>query len=208
VEPAYWDSGADGQRWAFYRKRAEGHNTLVVDPDDGPDQDPLATCPIERVTSTEAAGVAVVDMTPAYPSAERLQRGVRLDEGRTRLLVRDEIEIAAGSGDGEGRADVWWFMHTKADVDVHGRTATLSRDGEELSATIATPGEATFEVRETAPLPSSHQPDVDEPIACVQTLAIHLPAVTETALAVQLGRTVDTDGAEIPLSEWASGDGD
>ena len=46
------------------------------------------------------------------------------------VLVQDEIEAK--------EADVWWFMHTKADVVLgdNGRTATLSLNGKNLQARI------------------------------------------------------------------------
>jgi hypothetical protein len=201
VEPAYWDMGSDGDRWQFYRKRAEGHNTLVVNPDDGPDQDPLAACPVETVRSTPDAATAITDLSAAYPDANRVERGIRLErqggdaDGVSRLIVRDEIRA-----DG---ADVWWFLHTKADVaTVNGATATLRAKDETCQVAVATPADATFEVREAAPLPSSPQPAVDEPIDGVRKLAIHLSDVTETALTVRLGWDVDPSGAATPLAEW------
>ncbi len=40
--PGYWSRGGNGKRWTYYRMRAEGHNTLVLNPGMGPDQDPFA----------------------------------------------------------------------------------------------------------------------------------------------------------------------
>jgi hypothetical protein len=205
VEPEFWDRGADGDRWNFYRKRAEGHNTLVVDPGESPDQDPLAECEIETFQSTSDAGVAITDTSAAYPSANGVRRGVRLDDNRSTLTVQDEI--------GADGAEVWWFMHTEASVDTSGRTATLERGGESLQAAIISPAEASFEVREAAPLPSSPTPlqngepipEVDQPIEGVRKLAINLADVTDTTLAVRLGRDVDPSGEPSSLEDWIDG---
>src|SRR4030042_85485 len=39
--PGYFSTGANGPRWNYYRMRAEGHNTLVINPGTKADQDPL-----------------------------------------------------------------------------------------------------------------------------------------------------------------------
>jgi hypothetical protein len=202
VEPEFWDRGADGDRWNFYRKRAEGHNTLVVDPGESPDQDPLAECEIETVQSTGDAGVAIADTSAAYPSANSVRRGVRLHDGRSTLTVQDEI-VADG-------VEVWWFMHTRAGVSVDGRTATLERGGESLDAAVLSPSDASFRVREASPLPSSPtplvngkpKPEVDEPIEGVRKLAIGLTDVSETTLTVRLGPEVNTGSAPGALASW------
>ncbi|MEZ5144615.1 MAG: heparinase II/III family protein [Acidimicrobiales bacterium] len=51
----YWEQQAGGRRWTYYRSRAEGHNTLVLDPDACEDQDPYATSVVTRFRS--ASGV-------------------------------------------------------------------------------------------------------------------------------------------------------
>jgi hypothetical protein len=201
VEPEFWDDSPEGSRWQFYRKRAEGHNTLVLDPDRGPDQDWTATCPLQRVRSTQDAGTAILDMSQAYPRARQIRRGVRLADGRSRLTVQDEIDIGEDD-EGSTNADVWWFVHTKADVEITGRSATLRRNGERLRAVIASPDEATFEVGEATPLPNSPQPDIDGPIDGVSRLTIHLPDVTDTTLTVRLGQTVDLGAPTRSLSKW------
>ena len=46
-------------RWDYYRLRAEGHNTLVINPDGRPDQDPKAETKITRFDARSAAGKGV-----------------------------------------------------------------------------------------------------------------------------------------------------
>ena len=137
--PGYWDM--DAGRWRYYRKRAEGHDTLVVDPDGEPDQDPTASCPLVRVEAGDDAVLAMADLSPAYPGAS-VERGVGLVDGRSRLVVRDEIEA-----DG---ADVWWFLHTETGVDADGPAAALEGDGRRMRAAIASPADAAFEMRDRA----------------------------------------------------------
>ena len=51
--PGYFGS----HRFEYYRLRAEGHNTLVIGPASGPDQDPEAKCRIRRFESNTRLGL-------------------------------------------------------------------------------------------------------------------------------------------------------
>lgn len=195
--PGYWEMGPDGSRWQYYRKRAEGNNTLVLDPDAGPDQDPLGASCIETVYATERAAVAVTDLSPAYPDAT-VRRGVGLIDSRRECYVRDEITAPEGP--------LWWFAHSAADLHVDGRRATLEREDERITAAIVAPEDATFQVRDTTPLPSSPSPDAQEPVEDVRKLAIHRSEADETAIEVRLGPTAAPDESPIPLSQWTGSD--
>ena len=71
---------------------------------------------------------------------------------RRRVLVQDEIEAT--------KADVWWFMHTQADVILQdgGRMRDAIARRQELEARIESPESARFEVRPAEPLPTSPNP--------------------------------------------------
>jgi len=193
AEPAYWESGPEGRRWQFYRKRAEGHNTLVVGPESGPDQDPLADCSIRSLSGDDGAAYAVADLSDAYAGAD-VRRGVGLVDDRAELVVRDELDA--------GGDDVWWFMHTEADVEVDGREATLRRDGERVRAAIVSPDDAAFEVMDAAPLPTTRTLEEDEPVEGVRKLAVHLSDVGTTAIEIRVGASATPEDAATPLAEW------
>lgn len=100
-----------GQRWTYYRLRAEGHNTLVLNPEAslGPDQDPRATAPIVKFDARPGWSGAVTDLSAAYAKhARQVQRGLALVEDR-QVLVQDEVRAAPP-------AAVWWFLHTPAEI--------------------------------------------------------------------------------------------
>ena len=175
--PGYFDRG--NRRWTYYRMRAEGHNTLVVNPDKGPDQKIRAETKISRFEIGEKETVAMTDLTPAYKDdVSSVRRGVRLLKDGT-VMVQDEL-------DAPERVDVWWFMHTRADVEVreNGHVAILKQDGKKLLARILMPKEAKFTVRPAEPLPSSPDPDMQADNKGVRKLAIHIEDVNGMTLGV------------------------
>lgn len=170
-----------GQRWQYYRLRAEGHNTLVLNPGPGPDQDPSAAARLIRFESKPAKAFAIADLTSAYHrSARKVCRGLAL-LARNQLLIQDEIQAAQP-------AEVWWFMHTPAAIAIEkdGRAATLEQAGVQLRAEILSPARAFFEVRDAQPLPGSPHPDRQAGNREIRKLAIHLAGVTDCRLAVRL----------------------
>lgn len=79
--PGYFGGGANGQRWKYYRMRAEGQNTLVINPDDDPDQIVNSDSPIVDFVSKPRGAYAVTDMTSAYADdASSAKRGPVFDE--------------------------------------------------------------------------------------------------------------------------------
>jgi len=175
--PGYFGS----QRWTYYRLRAEGHNTLVVNPGQAADQVVGAKPPILLFQDHPREAAVVADLTSAY-GLTRVWRGLRLFQGRRWLLVQDEIQAASP-------ATVWWFMHFNTAA-----TATVSSDG---SAAVLTQGTArlwvkvlagggTLAVSNAVPLPSSPNPAGQNANASFRKLTIKLSNVTNTRLAVLL----------------------
>ena len=189
------------QRYDYYRLRAEGHNTLVIDPGRGPDQDPKAAAKISRCGFTPERAFALADLTPVYaPHARRVERGVAMLHRRA-VLVQDELSAT--------NADVWWFLHTPAEVALagDGRSATLSLAGTKLSVRLLSPAEARFEVRPAVPLPSAPHPERQAANPNVRKLALHFADARELRLAVLFvpldGKTDAGWSPEIkPLQEW------
>ncbi len=195
--PGYFD--VKHQRWSYYRTRAEGHNTLVVNPGDAPDQDPRAAASIEKVTATPDSAAAVADLSEAYAHAARsVKRGVALVAGRRALLVQDEIEL-------DEPCELWWFMHTHALVELgdDGRSATLTQAGERVTAALLTPEDARLEVMPAAPLPTWPTPERQASNDDARKLAIHLPAFVGGRLRVLLSPGgLELEVPERGLDQW------
>lgn len=205
--PGYFDRigfARDRPRFSYYRMRAEGQNTLVLNPGALADQDPAAAARIERFRSQPMRAHAIADLSAAYaPDARRVRRGIALLEGRRQVLVQDEIRLRRPG-------EAWWFMHTEAEVELapDGSTATLTRDGKRLIARVLAPAGARFSVMDARPLPTSPDPSMQNRNAGIRKLAVRLEGVTDARIAVLLapvprGEAIPaTSPAVRPLSAW------
>lgn len=176
----YWDNSPGGQRWTYYRRRAEGQNTMVFGPGAGDDQSAEATGRVLRHESGPGESFAVMDLTEADPRLAEWKRGFRLYDGRRRALVHDTFRASS-------RLDTFWFMHTPAVIEVgtDGRSAVLERNGQHLRARLLEPADATFTVMDAEPLWTSPQPEqsVNE---FTHKLTVHLRGVRNASVVVAL----------------------
>ena len=194
------------QRWTYYRMRAEGHNTLCINPQTDPDQSPSAAAIIVKFESKPARAFAIADLTSAYAGrADKVQRGIALLD-RRRVLVQDEIVPTKS-------ADAWWFFHTRASIELAANgEARLRENGRELRAVLLAPKGGSFEVLDAAPLPTSPKPEKQDPNKGIRKLAVHLQATEPTRIAVLLipvqtagdeaARAIGSPPALIPLGDW------
>jgi hypothetical protein len=190
-------------RWTYYRLRAEGHNTLVINPGAAPDQNPAAAAKITRFDSKPEPALAVADLTAAYgKQARQVRRGLAFLD-RKSLLVQDEILA-------DSPAEVWWFLHTGAQAEVgqDPATATLTQGKARLFARILSPAGAAFKVMDAAPLPSSPHPEKQGQNTRVRKLAVQLKEVKDLRLAVLLTPLREGQNEPVakpptkPLAEW------
>lgn len=121
----FWPQRAD-----YYRKRAEGHCTLVLNPDGTPDQIPGASTYISDFISGDGGNCSVVDMSAAYAkNAKSVKRAAVLYDDRSKMMIQDEVVA-------EKPTDVYWFMQTQMqDITVapDGKSLVIS-DGNSLAS--------------------------------------------------------------------------
>lgn len=183
------DSGRDDETYLthknhiarpdFYRIRAEGHNTLVVNPDRGPDQSLTAAARVLSFESRPERVRSVLDLSEAYAGkASKVLRTCTF-ENRKRVTLVDQVSA-------ETPVELWWFAHTEAGIalDASRRRATLTRNGKHFTAEIAGPADAFFEVRDAIPLPTSPNPKPQAANEGRRKLAIRLALVRNIDLAV------------------------
>jgi len=191
-------------RGDYYRLRAEGHNTLVLNPDRTTGQAPTAKCAFVRTGLTAGRMFGIVDLTPAYAhAATKALRGVRLgDDGQ--LTIRDEIEVKQPTAG-------FWFLHLAAPVKVsfdpaRPEEALLEQAGRKVVARILSPAGARFEERPASPLPTSPNPPAQNPNAGLRKLCITLSInnkqnINVVLLPVRDGQRAETP-PEAPLADW------
>ena len=212
--PGYFDTLK--KRWTYYRTRAEGHNTFLLNPGLGPDQDLKAAAPVTRFSASLEEAVAIADLSGAYTAlAEKVVRGMALTHNRQWVMVQDEV--TGSKLVGAKPAEAWWFMHTIANikVDADGVSAVLDSKGQRLLARILSPAGAKFTAMKPVALPSSPvTPDSVKENANVgwTKLTIHLSGMTDLRLTVVFvplkpGQADPTSWPKVmPLgSTWPSG---
>lgn len=202
MDLGYDDYNLSGSQWDRYRYRAEGHNTLVINPDAEPDQRVDATAKIIKYESKDAGAYAIADLTEAYADSEEMKRGVMLCEGRTAVLVQDEIKLAESG-------EVYWFAHTDGEITLldNGKSAVIEKNGKQMRVELLS-DLGTFEVMDAKPLPTSPVVNGQNANEGITKLAIHLTDFTEGTIAVGYSNYYDnyTFGSLMPLDDWTISD--
>ncbi|KAJ7252781.1 hypothetical protein B0H12DRAFT_1117835 [Mycena haematopus] len=182
LSPYYFSNDTQGSaRWMYYRKMTEGQNTLLLG---ATNQDVTAKPTIQFGTSNTTQGSSTVftpdqdstayfttDMTTAYFDASSVKRGIRLLNGRTQVLLQDEVTATT---------TIQWRMHTNASVTLSGTSATLKIDDKTMDISLLNaPSGATFSTSDAVRLSTDvTPPEPDQPNPGVTVLLITLPAGT------------------------------
>lgn len=137
-------------RYKFYRLRAEGHNCIVINPNDGTGQEFDSFSPIIRFENSERSSIAAIDLTDAYRTqTESYVRGYMLGDSRRTVTVRDEVKL-------KEPGELYWFMQTSADVTIESpKKAVLKIGFKKMVMEIESDAPYEFYVDETVPLPTS-----------------------------------------------------
>ncbi len=179
------------QRWTYYRLRTEGHNTIVLNPDETPDQDTSANAKIIKFDSQPERSFAIADLTRAYSRyASNVQRGIMLVD-RRQVVIQDEVDTIKPSR-------FYWFMHTPAKVELSqdGKVAALIQGNDRLIARIVEPEIARFTVMRAEPLPESPHPEKQANNSKINKLAVKLENVLKLRLVVDV-TPLNSDGKDL-----------
>jgi len=160
-------------RFWYYRERAEGQNTLVIDPtkvntsitgsgdaNQGKNFDQLysANAQILAFESGENGAYAVVDMGCAYTEAtDDSIRGMLVTNNRSVVIVQDEIKFKRNTH------ELYSFMHLNSSAKVEilndGKSAKVTYKNKTMLVTLVTDGEEngniTFGVMKAEYLPET-----------------------------------------------------
>ncbi len=131
-KPFFIDLGGDdynipgyfgAKRANYYKKRAEGQNTLVIGDVSYtvPDQEKAAVGKFTRVENNEDTSIAVLDMSSAYKTVQQGKRGMLFTDERSTIIIQDEFKLT-------GAQTVRWSAHTRGNISITegGRVACIT----------------------------------------------------------------------------------
>ncbi|MBR2868785.1 MAG: heparinase II/III family protein [Clostridia bacterium] len=178
--PGYFVNTPAGGRWKNYSKRAEGQNTLVINPSVMlEDQYVLAESEFILFEKNSDGGRCVLDMTDAYRmnGAIKAEREFELYNNHSSLRITDKVNCIV-------KSDIYWFMHTKADIRISedGKTAVLTIGDKQLRATSHFDG--TFSVMKAEALKGPY--DYDEKYEDINKLTVKLEKCKNAEIVITL----------------------
>lgn len=209
--PSYF--AKDGYK--IYRKRPEGENCIVLNPQSEPDtyygQELGVFAEIIDLDMNKPKGAKMAyDLTSAYQrDAEKYIRGFYFGDDRNTLIVQDELKL-------KGETELYWFMHTATDIEIISNTKARLTGSNGKTLTVDVYCDASgYELKSMAaePLPSSPVVEGQNPNTGYRKLAIYIPSCSGSVnISVKLspdsGDYVHTPLSFIPISRWTIPDGE
>jgi len=212
TNPGYFDFGAGNndcnpsytatntaptvsQSWHFYRKRAEGKNSVVYNPDNRADQNPTQEAVYKGyINSSDNVGCGAINMNMIYSrDVNSHTRGFKLDRNRRVITIQDNIAAKATK-------NIWWSMHTKAAINLSTdkRVATLTQNGKSMTFVLRSPETATFQTLQATYLESRTFPlTTNSSNADFRKLAVNLKDTKDVVIRIEAYPTADGDKEEL-----------
>ena len=177
--------------YKYYRKNPQGENCLVINPavlTDGSDTYYGQTIDAEANTTMQSSATsskAVMDLSEIYQrDVSSYRRGYYFGDNRTTFTIQDELTLK------NQNSELYWFMHTKADIAVDGNVATLSYGGKSIKAYIyCSMGDGNYTVSKmsASPLANTIATNGNYSTSEYSKLAIHIPnASGDVTISVKL----------------------
>ena len=191
----------------FYRRKGEGHNIVVINPDNELEMDQTQSAKIVEMESGVGRSYTVVDLSDVYRNdVNSYLRGFLVSDGRSALTVRDEIDLK------KENSELYWFMHTEGTIIIEDdHTATILQDGKQLKLQFVTDAaESELMVMNAEKLEQSpHFEESANPD--VQKIALKLTASGKVNITVKMslvGEAASSTAPETsPIAQWnVSGD--
>lgn len=201
---------ADGyfgaKRFRYYRGRPEGHNCIVIDPDESPGQEQYETADIIKYESAENEAFSVYDMSRVYrKQVSSYNRGFKVADNRQSVIIQDEINFRYGNVE----HDVRWFWQTICDVEIQGNDIILSKGSKKVKIKILTDGaEVSVTKGEAKPLdtsPTNVQNTVNSAYTRIQVKfkAEKSAYITAKVYPLSIENEIE-DISYVPMSEWTA----
>lgn len=196
--------------YTIYRKRAEGHNTLVINPVvDVPEQIPYSNPQVIKFEAKPKGAITICDLTEAYANEVKYyKRGFLMSEDRNTLVVQDELEFKKPSN------EFYHFLHTEGNITIlpDGKSAVVEQNGKTLRVeVICDAPEWKLERRDTSPLFEATNKDGEYSRDAFSKLTIVGKASGKLNISVKMipvdGRTY-LDHTLVPMDQWTIPDGE
>lgn len=199
------------KRYQLYLEGTPGQNTLEIGQEEEPPAAKKGAPPPKPIISTNQSldgkssllfvksspevGMAALDLQDAYSkSAKQATRGAMIVRGaKSYLVIQDDLTI-------KNTTNVTWKMHTRAEVAVDGKSATLTDKEQKLHATILSPAGATF-ITEAAPEPPNEQM---KKLTNIRVLKVSMPEIKgpqTISIAFALNEPPPAHPVK-PITEW------
>lgn len=205
LDLGYDDYNLDGyfytKRYNYYRVRAEGHNTLVINPSTEKDQKIAADTKIEKFVSRDDYSFAVMDLTSAY-DAKSVKRGIYMGDKRKSIVIRDELELNSADD------VVYWYMHTDANVNIINNIAYLTKGQKEMQLEFMNEGcDAVIDCVDAKALIELDGTENDNPNNGIKKIRIKLsngesPRLTVKITPVGTGNSFESINETVSLDNW------
>ena len=166
----------------FYRRKGEGHNVVVINPDSGLEMDQAYSAKVVKSKFGAGRSYAVIDLSGVYnKNVNSYLRGYLVSDGRSALTVRDEIDLK------QADSELYWFMHTEGQVVIEDdHTAYILQDGKQLKLQFVTDAAGSeLSVMAAEKLPTSAQFEESENVG-VQKIALKLKASGKVNITVKM----------------------
>ncbi len=201
----YWNQ--DGERWNYYRTRAEANSCLVIDPSRKGGQNIDSQDVINTFVSGEGNAYAISDLTDTYSGqVTSYKRGISLTNNRRTFVVQDEFSLTKN-------CDVYSFFNIyKADIQILSdkKSAIISKGNKKLYVEVYSDRSFEFSAMDCEPLPTSPNPsNPNSPNDDFRKLAILFKGIGSANVSVSFTPYLCDDElasikerSYVPLASW------
>lgn len=187
----------------FYRRKGEGHNIVVINPDKNLEMDINEFAQVYKPVGGKSGSYSKIDLSDVYKSnVTSYTRGYLLTDNRRTLTVRDEMNLKKDS-------QMHWFMHTKGEIRiVDNNTAIIYQDGKQLKMQFITnAADAKLTAMNAESLETSPQFQNTENKG-ISKIDYQLKSSGETTITVKLSmigeKGSETGVSDVNIAEWDS----
>ena len=202
-----------GQDWDYFRKRAEAHNVMVINPDESsepgllgqkrPGQDLVGHAEVLYVNSGSGGVVSAINLQDMYrKQTSSYIRGFMTTDNRRSLVVRDEVTLT------QENSKLYWNLMTLGSITlVDDSTVIITRDDQAVKIEIITNADSIKVSRTDAePYPFSPQPTDGETMDSMYSrLLVEMVASGEFYIAVKIspmGEGIDPSVPTEAIADW------